>query len=261
MANEVLIKGRTSRTLPQAVPNPGSGEGEKIRSGLYGELYALGIWPTKHLLADEGAYFIATNPTIGTGVAHALVTAFTNTAALFYIKNLFSPGPTAKRIYLDYLRLILTAAPTAGVSLDFLVQLDTTARVPTANNVQVVPVNVNSDDVNALGKNLIDLEAFNAGSLTVPAPGNSAINVCRARIPTGINVVGDEYVVQFGGPSQMDSGSPPLTAIRAAQPARMVTHAPPVIIGPGQAAIIYRWSPTEATAAPSYEYELGLVAR
>lgn len=253
------VMGQVFRQLPP--PAAETDKDELIRQGRYREQYVLSTIPTKHILADEGSYFVAQNATTGTGVAHALVTSFTNTAALFVIKNNDNAGNArAKRIYLDYMRLIQTAAPTAGVSLEFLVQLDSASRAATANNVASTPVNVNSDDTTG---SVAAIQAFNAGSLTVPAPVTGATtqrNVSRIRIPTGINVIGDEVVVQFGAVSQA-LATGPLTAIRAAQPCRFVAHGAPVVIGPQQFCIIYRWSLTEATTAPSYEWELGWFER
>jgi len=42
---------------------------------------------TKHLLADEGSYFIATNPTPGTALAYNIQAAFSDTVPLFYVQN------------------------------------------------------------------------------------------------------------------------------------------------------------------------------
>lgn len=102
----------------------GSTAGIYQRGGRYGEAQVLSIIPTKHVLADEGSYFTAQNPTPGTGVAlNAAVTAFSDTNGFIVIKNNALAG--GQRLYLDSLRLILTAATTAVVSIDFLVKVDT----------------------------------------------------------------------------------------------------------------------------------------
>jgi hypothetical protein len=245
---DVNPTGRVSRVLPQV--NQDLSLVQNQRLSRYGEPYVQSLVPTKHILADEGQYFVVTNPTIGTGVAQALLTSFTNTSALFVIKNNDAPG--GKRIYFDYMRLLLTAAPAAGVSLEFALQLDSASRAPTAGNVAVTPVNVNSDSTAA---SVANVQAFNAAALTVPAPGSTARTVGRCRIPTGINVVGDEYVLQCG--VDCPGSSSPLTAIRATQPARLIAGSAPIVIGPQQSLVIYRWALTETTTAPSYEYELG----
>lgn len=252
---DVLGWARISRGLPQPdtdtdpIPN---------RVSRYGENFVSPVVPTKHNLADEGSYFVASNPTPGTGVAHALVTAFSATSALFAIKNGWTPtDPKAKRLYLDRLTLMLTAAPTAGVSLEFLIVLDPADRTPSANTTTIRGVNVNGDDSTA---SPADIEAFNAGALTVPAAGKLARQAARIKMPVGLNIIGDVYEVQFGGVDQ-GMAAPPLTAIKAAQPAKVVAHAAPVIVGPGQWCVIHRWALTEATTPPSYEWELGYFER
>jgi hypothetical protein len=241
------IKGLAGRLLPS--PAPDNVEGE-IRVGIYGDQSVESRVPTKHLLADEGSYFLATNPIIGTGVAHALVTAFAATSGLFVIKN---NGPSnGKRIYLDYLRLMVTAIGTACVSEEFAFVLDSGNRAPTAGNVAVVPVNTNGDVPSA--GTIAVLQAFSAGALTVPAAVTPR-TVGRVKMPVGVNIVGDEYVIQFGS-TDPGVGSGVLTAIRAVQPAKIVAHAAPIVIGGGQSLVIHRWGLTEATTAPSFEYEL-----
>ena len=57
-------------TPARAVPSPQSDQKApvtNVRGGRYGEQYVLPLIPTKHLLADEGTYFIATNVTPGAG--------------------------------------------------------------------------------------------------------------------------------------------------------------------------------------------------
>lgn len=254
-----IIYGIVSRALP-APPVPDGGNEIEARFGRYGDQSIVNVVPTKHMLADEGSYFVATNPTIGTGVAHALVTAFSATSALFVIKNTEKASDSkAKRVYLDYLKLFGTVAPTAGNSLEFAFVVDDVPRTPTAGNVLLTTsvVNPNMDDGTLPP---FQVQAFNAAALTVPVAGQSARTVGRIKIPTGINVIGDAYEIFFGGTDQAQV-IPPLTAIRAAQPGRFVASAAPIAIGPQQSLVIHRWALTEATTAPSYEYELGLFAR
>ena len=60
------------------------------RASSYNETVVQSQVATLHPLAEEGSYFTITNPTPGTGVAHALTTSFSNTAALF---SLFNAAP------------------------------------------------------------------------------------------------------------------------------------------------------------------------
>jgi len=105
-------------TPARAVPSPQSDQKApvtNVRGGRYGEQYVLPLIPTKHLLADEGSYFIATNPTPGTALAYNVQAAFSDTVPLFYVQNNDSKAnPFGKRLYLDYIKLICTTAPASS---------------------------------------------------------------------------------------------------------------------------------------------------
>lgn len=230
---------------------------ERPRGGRFGEQYNLSLVPTKHLLADEGSYFVATTPTPGTGIAMTISTAFSDTVAMFAIKNTAPPtDPAAKRIYLDYLRLILLGtAPTAVVSRHFAIKRSpVTDREPTtaANKTIMTPVNVAGQAGRASIARPLSYSA--AAAMTVPASLASDPVVCRAALPTGLGVSGDEYVLKFGGEDMTPKVG--LTAVRATDPARIITHAPPIIIEPGEWLVIHEWCLTEATNGPTFEHEL-----
>lgn len=256
MANfTAIVRGIAGQLLSRIAP---TADGLEIPNGIrvskYNEQVMQPGFDDPRALCDEGSYGVVTNPTIGTGVAHALVTAFSDASGLFAIKNTHA----TKNLYLDYMRLMLTAAPTAGVSLEFAFKLDSKDKTPTAGNVKVVPVNPNGATQDQ--QLSVDVEAFSAAALTLPVSSNAAIVASRIKIPVGLNVVGDIYEVLFGKKTRY-YGSPPLTAIKAAQPAAYVAHAPQIIVPPNWWVTIHRWSLTEATAAPSYEYEIGMFQR
>src|SRR5688572_12871346 len=77
---------------------------QQIRVGSRGEPYVIPLTAGTYPLADEGSYFTGVNPTPGTGIIHALTTAWSATAALFCLRNTDAEG--AKRIYLDYVKLM-----------------------------------------------------------------------------------------------------------------------------------------------------------
>lgn len=237
----------TARTKPSVIAE-GSISQNGARSGRYGEQIVQNIIPGKQALADEGSYFVATNPTIGTGVATTTsITAFsdTTTCALFVLRNMdSSSNPNAKRVYLDYMKLITTAIAASATIQRFAVKVQNTIRTPTANNVAVVPVNVNQDDGTS---SVCTLQAFNAGSLTIPASDASARTVGNSAVG-GLLVLGDEIVLGFGAVDMAGAGT-------AATASRKVSVMPPIIIGPQQSATIYFWAVASAAAA-SFEYEL-----
>lgn len=214
----------------------------------------VGILPARQFLAGTGRYFTARNATPGTGIAlSAAVTAFSDTTGFFVLNN---TSPTLS-VYLDYMKLLLTAATTGVVSVDVLVKLDTINRNPStvANGTSVLPSNPNggSNSGSALA-----IQAFNAaGAMTIPASSAAARTVARAHLATGLHVVGDSLTVQFGAdPQAATGGLTGSTRTSGSAPGEFQAAANPVVIGPLGWAVIYRWSLTEA-AASTYEYELG----
>lgn len=251
---EVGANGNVARSLASVAMGQETGE-KRIRLGRYGEQYALSPVPTKHLLADEGGYYIASNQAPGTGVQmQGLVTAFSSTAGIAHIFNTETTETTGKRIYFDYLKLILGGtAPTATVSMEFALALDTLTREPaSANRTLLTPKNVNS----AVGTASIAQASqyLNAQAFTLQA-ASANVRYIRGHIPTGLGIVGDEYILKCGGE---DLGAiPGLTATRATAPGRYTGYCAPVVLGPGQSLSIHFWWLTEATTNPTFELEMG----
>src|SRR5258708_2286029 len=104
-----MSDGTVSRVLPAAIADSLTPDGRR-RLGRYGEQYVQGLVQKSHALADEGSFFLAANPTPGTGVATIAAQAtLADTAPFLLVKN-----AGAKRLYLDALLLIATAPGTNG---------------------------------------------------------------------------------------------------------------------------------------------------
>jgi hypothetical protein len=246
---EVGMNGIVGSGLPSASLDTAEG---KARLGRYREQYALSLCPTKHLLAEEGSYFVASNQAPGTTVQlNANVTAFSNTNGIAHIFNKSTSG--GKRIYLDYVKLILAGtAPTATVSMEFVAAIDNQNREPAAANRSLLtPVNANGDSALA---SISQASAYlNANAFTVAAP-TAAVRMVRGHVPTGLGITGDEYILKFGGE---DLGAMSgLTATRSAATARLIGYAAPLIIGPQQGCVIHMWWLTAATTAATFELEM-----
>jgi hypothetical protein len=87
--------GKVSRGLPSP-----SADGQSVdsRFGRYGENLNIPVLTPLHGVADEGSYYILTNPTPGTGIATlAAPTAFVTTSPYILVKNNDVPG--GKRVY------------------------------------------------------------------------------------------------------------------------------------------------------------------
>lgn len=236
----------------------GDGNSQQARANRYGEQIIRGAGIDRIQLADEGAYFTCQNSVDGTGVAlNAQIQAFTDTNGFMVLKNNALAG-SGIRVYLDYLKLVVTAATTAVASVDFVTVLDTISRSPTtaSSGTTLTPVNVNGDDTSSAA--LLPIVYNAGGAMTIPAASTSKRILGHAHAATGLHFAGDLIEVRFDGmPGDSTMG---LTAVRAVGANSTVCHHAPVIIGPQQTVVIHRWSLTEA-GAPSYALELGWFER
>lgn len=218
----------------------------------------------KYGLADEGSLFTASSAAAtppfnyGTTVAQqGQITAFGDTTPLWVIAN-GAKSDNPARIYLDYLRLLLAGtAPTGTISLELAVRVDAIAKLPTNANQYTINPAVAADGLSVFPGSVYAYLA--AQAMATPASSGAVRNAARSRIPTGVAVVGDCYEFRFG----TVDGSPRmgLTAARATDPAKMIGDCQAVVINPGEWATIHLWWLTSATNLPTWEWELGLIAR
>ena len=246
----------TGRGLPLALPDTVS-PASPPRAGRYNEQYVLNPVPTKHLLADEGSYNVASMSPGQTSLQLGLSAAFSATAAALLLQNTDSPGnPNAKRLYLDFIHMLVGTVPTSATSLFYATVLDSKDRSPntvalaaspaTATAVKAAPVSANMDtNLPIVGQPYFPLSIAAGAPPAIPSAGPAARTIVgngllRAQIP----VANDDYRIIFGGldPSGQLVTAAPAGASRVVEP-----HAP-VVVGPGQSFILYLWGPSNATA-------------
>lgn len=231
----------------RALPSPVNLDGQDAlpRGGRYGETIVELRSPKPHGLADEGSYFVATNPTPGTGLATIAAQASLADTAPFILLTNTNPV-NGKRIYLDYLRFIATAAGTAGTQLRWAVKTDTSLTRYTSGGSVITPNNVNQDDSTS------SKAVIQAGALVATAASAAVRLLGNGMFRPVIPVVADVYQLSFGG---IDNPLPSVVTTGTAQ-ASVCQNTHPVIVGPGQCAAIHIWLPSQS-AASSYEFELG----
>jgi hypothetical protein len=222
-----------------------------VRSGRYGEQMAMSLGLTgKHALADEGSYFVATNPTPGTAIAFPVNAAYDVTKNLFVIKNNdIVTNPMPKRLYLDTIKVIPTVVPAAATSAHFSLVVDSAARY-TSGGTLAVPVNVNGDDGTV---SVAQIYYATTTVITSPAAGSSARLVARGMLRSTIPVLFDEMIIQCG---TVDA-----SAGVGSTAGRIVTTTAPIILGPQQSAVLTVWFPSNAVTGLSYEFEMGWAER
>lgn len=218
-----------------------------VRASKYGDVYTLGITNKNHALADEGSYFVTTNPTPGTAIAFAVSASVSETAGYFLaIINGSSAGdPSAKNIYLDYLRLICSVVPASGTAGHFFLKSDVSSKY-TSGGSALTPVNPNTGNGNS------SVASVKAGALTTAAASGVARLISRGVLRGAIPVVNDEYVFDFGG-AEAAGGSIILSGTSVQ---RMGIPVPPVVIGPGSMVGLQLWFPSNASTPSQFELEL-----
>jgi hypothetical protein len=243
--------------LPQpSVDNPSANA--NVRLGTYGEIAVNNYLQKKTALAAEGSYYVATG-TPGTAAVAAgpYPTTYASTAGWFFFQNFNATGgPSA---YLDYLKLIVTAAvgatPTAwnfAVIRDVATPLSLQVPAAAAHITGVVPVNTNGGSPNK--SNCVFGYQNSATASVNVAPSSASAVIGRTCIGSGLGVIGDEYVLDFGAtdPAPVQG----LTAAEAATAGRKVGVLPPIVVAPGQQIMIVPWWPGATTSGLGYEFEM-----
>ena len=241
------MSGKVSRALPGTRLTDGSLDTESARISGYGEPYVLPFSP--RLAADEGGYFLARNATPGTAQAgHAAPTTHDTAKPFVMLKNGAEAG--GSRVYLDYLKLLVTAAGTAG-TLNYATHTIDKSRTPGTGGVALTVVNVNLQSTRSTV-----LSSALAGPI-VPGESNSgeARIVAHQRARTVIPVVGDLLLFNFGG-AAIPSGA----VMAGTTELERVIHCPPIVLGPGDSYHLVLWRASQSAAA-SYEVEIGFWER
>jgi hypothetical protein len=221
---------QTHGLVGQALPSSSAdGSQKQNRAGKYGEMMIIPMTAGLYGLADEGSYFTAMTTSPGTGYAlgGATQTAWVATTPTFFLKNNASSG--GKRIYLDQVRISITAAGTGITSVVAAVVLDKGSRTTSAGTALTV-ANANGASAASTITTGIVAGAVTASAATTP------VYLYRGTLKNAAPVISDSYMVNFGA---MDSTA----AVGGAM------SAGPAILDGGQSVLVYLWFPGSSAAA------------
>ena len=241
------MSGKVSRALPGIRLVDGQTDTEQDRRSGYGEPYVIPFGP--RVSADEGAYFIARNATPGTGIAgHAACTTHDTEKAFIMLQNNAETG--GPRVYLDYLKLQVTAAGSSG-TLNYATHTVDRNRTYLSGGGNLTIVNVSQDSARSSVLTVAKVGAV------VPGEANTtnARIVAHARARTVIPVIGDVLLFNFGG-DPVNTGA----VMAGTTELERVIHCPPIVLGPGHSYHLVLWRASQSGAA-SYEVEIGLWER
>ncbi len=213
----------------------------------------IGLTSSRESLALSGKYFTVTNPTIGTPVVGATITAVSATAnGMFVIRNTAASGGPS--IVLDNLILRLrSTAPTGTLTMQWEAYNESGQVAGTTAVTTRTPVQVNT----GLPQTTVAIvQAFAAGAITIPAAVGTRYLQDTATLTTGVAVDGDTYELSFGqdGVAGSKNGG---AAARATDPAHIVANMGPIVIAPNTTTWLNMWWLTQAANVPSWEYRLG----
>lgn len=213
----------------------------------------IGLTSSRASLALSGKYFTVTNPTIGTPVVGATITAWSATAnGMFVIRNTAASGGPS--IVLDNLLLRLrSTAPTGTLTMQWEAYNESGQVAGTTAVTTRTPVQVNT----GLPQTTVAIvQAFAAGAITIPAAVGTRYLQDTATLTTGLGIDGDTYELQFGqdGVAGSKNGG---AATRATDTAHIVGSMGPIIVAPNTTTWLNMWWLTQAANVPSWEYRLG----
>lgn len=219
------------------------------RFGKYKENFALNLLNGQYALADEGTYFVGTNPTISTAIAFggAAITAYTDTTAGLTIYNKDILG--GKNIYVDYIKLLLQTIATGTLAAPFqryVFTLDPLSTRYTSGGSLITPVNPNG----AAGQTSIASVHFGA-CVTVALSTNGRL-IDSGCYRSATQVANDTYTWDFGGVEKVSGGN----SLALATAGTFLFTAPPIIIPPGWVFAMQQFCGGQ-TAAPAFEFGLG----
>ena len=208
---------------------------------------------SRQQLARAGKSFIVTNPTPGTAIVHATLTAYSATAnGLFVVQN-NNASNSGVNIYWDQLLLCQTAAaPGSTLVKRFEIFNETGLVTGTGNVATRTPVNLNPGVANTT--NAI-VQSFAAGAITIPSAVGTRRQTHVFSMTTGVTVQHDTFLLDFGAdshPVQKNGGA----AARATDVATLVQSVPPVCVAPQTTSWINMWWLTQDTNVPEYEFAL-----
>lgn len=225
MANQDIVYnwGVGSRDLPS---KHAEGSPAPMRTTRRGDLVTQSLTGGKmHGLADEGSYFLATNPTVATGIAGIAAADGYNAAETLFLLYNTSTESEAVRLYLDFLELQCTVVDTAGTDIRFDHHIDNTDRF-TSGGSNITPVSPNMDST-ASAKGRLRFGAV------VSAAASSSVRYLGGRQLASTDLVANDLMLfTYGGSNSYSNQNSNLT--EEATLARFWHVAcPPVVLGPG----------------------------
>jgi hypothetical protein len=245
-----LVRAAVQRTLPTFTADS-TAAASPTRTGSYGEAYTIPIGSGKtYAYADEGAYYCTYNVTDGTGIAGhtAPVQADLSTKPLLHIFN----GSSTKRLYVDYVRIRMTAIGAGATTTDFTLWTDSAGATVKSSGGTVATV------VNALSGGTADGDSIVSFGAVVATAHSSEKRLDHQRVRSVVAVVEDQYTFGFGQAGT--NMTPAAMALTGTAVVSAYVHMPPTIVPPLGNFKLVEWGASQS-GAHSAEYSLCFAKR
>lgn len=195
----------------------------------------------------DGRYYVATNPTPGTGIASLTApTTYDDTKPFLLINN----AHASRTLTLDYIKLVCTAPGTAGTALNYVHKIDgVNASRYTSGGSTLSPKNVNQ------GSSEASSAVIYCGAIVAIATSSAARKLGSGVIRPVIPVIGDTYLFTFNAFFGAGLGG---QAVAGTAIANVIIPSGPILIAPTGWYALHLWLPSQS-AASSYEAEVGFV--
>lgn len=240
---------KVSPELPSA-GRAANGRYVALRSDPWGHAYSRPVGTDAQNAAESDCYFIARNPTIGTGLASiAAATGVSDTEAFLHVYN-SNTVASGRTIVLDYLRIQVTVAGLSGTTTGFFTKVykKATTRYSSGGSA-ITEENVRMDSDDTAGASNA---AVHAGAVVLAAAEGSERILSGGQLRSVIAVAGDVYHFDFGG----RGGLPASLITTGTAVTNIYRPCAPVVLGPLTGFQFGLYGASQATAA-QYEFELG----
>jgi len=199
-------------------------------------------------LAQEGSYFVATNPTVATGIAGIAAADGYNAAETLFLLYNQSTEAEAVQVSLDFLELQCTVVDTAGTDIRFDHHIDNIDRF-TSGGTNITPVNPNMDST-ASAKGRLRFGAV------VSTSASSSVRYLGGRQLSSTDLVANDLMLfTYGGTNSFSTQGANLT--EEATLARLWQVAcPPVVLGPGDS-YLFTINCASQTGAATWTFNCG----
>lgn len=242
----VSLYGAASRARPSKYSDQATAP---VRLTNRGDLVVQSLSGTKmHALAQEGSYFVATNPTVATGIAGIAAADGYNAAETLFLLYNQATAAEGIEVCLDFLELQCTVVDTGGTDIRFDHHIDTGDRFTSGgSNITPVSPNMNSS---ASAKGRLRFGAV------VSSSASSSVRYLGGRQLSSTDLVANDLMYfSYGGSTSFSNQNSNLTEEVTLSRFWHVS-CPAVVLGPGQS-YLFTINCASQTGAATWTFNAG----